>query len=196
MAKRKPSEDLTTKERILSAAAAAFLHHGYGNTPLSAIAQEVGVTKAALYYHFPSKDQILVALVGPLLDRIDALLEGTPKHFSDNDARWQFILDYADILRGDPRAVAILGADNQMWLRPELLGQIIHHRDRTVELATPADADEQSQVRALLAMDMIHRELVFTVDRLMLPGVAADRRQQLVMQVAREVLEGASVPRP
>ena len=32
---------------------------------------DLGVTKAAVYYHFKAKDELLVAIVAPMLDRID-----------------------------------------------------------------------------------------------------------------------------
>ena len=190
MTVRAGTEDLTTPERILDVAADQFLQQGYAATPLSAIAAEVGVTKAALYYHFPSKEQILASLVAPLLDRVDALLEGTPRHFTDPESRWRFILDYAAVLDSDPRAVAILGADNQKWLLPELSAKIEVHRRRTIELARFADADDEEKVRAMLAMDIIHRELVLTPDRVDLAEVSRERRRELVLGLARGFLEG------
>jgi AcrR family transcriptional regulator len=37
------------------------------------LAEALGMTKAALYYHFPGKAEILLALVEPLLDELDAI---------------------------------------------------------------------------------------------------------------------------
>lgn len=56
----------TTRERILDVAAELFVDQGYENTSLREIADRLGFTKAALYYHFPSKEQILQALLEPL----------------------------------------------------------------------------------------------------------------------------------
>ena len=39
-----------------------FIEKGYDKTSLREIAEQLGVTKAALYYHFASKDDILMAL--------------------------------------------------------------------------------------------------------------------------------------
>lgn len=56
-----------------------FIEHGYDATSLRQIAEPLGFTKAALYYHFTSKQDILRALMEPaidlqrrLIDRIDA----------------------------------------------------------------------------------------------------------------------------
>ncbi|MCU1485633.1 MAG: transcriptional regulator, TetR family [Actinomycetia bacterium] len=55
-----------TRQRILDAAAELFVERGYEATSLREIAERVGVTKAALYYHFPGKEDLLRALLEPL----------------------------------------------------------------------------------------------------------------------------------
>lgn len=52
-----------TRERILDVALELFVEQGYDKTNLREIAERIGVTKAALYYHFTTKDDILLALV-------------------------------------------------------------------------------------------------------------------------------------
>ena len=52
-----------TKERILSAALELFAQSGYLGTSMSDIAKQLGLTKAALYKHFPSKQSILDQIV-------------------------------------------------------------------------------------------------------------------------------------
>jgi AcrR family transcriptional regulator len=51
-----------TRERILDVALDLFTEQGYDGTSLRQIAEQLGVTKAALYYHFESKEDILMAL--------------------------------------------------------------------------------------------------------------------------------------
>ncbi len=52
----------STRERILDVALELFSDQGYDGTSLREIAERLGVTKAALYYHFASKEDILMAL--------------------------------------------------------------------------------------------------------------------------------------
>jgi AcrR family transcriptional regulator len=52
----------STRERILDAALDLFVTQGYDGTSLRQLAEQLGVTKAALYYHFESKEDILLAL--------------------------------------------------------------------------------------------------------------------------------------
>lgn len=60
-AKREQSQKTVT--RILDAATALFVAHGYHGTSISAIARETGLTKGALYAHFNSKADLLMALI-------------------------------------------------------------------------------------------------------------------------------------
>lgn len=52
----------STRERILDVALELFTEQGYDKTSLREIADRLGVTKAALYYHFERKEDILFAL--------------------------------------------------------------------------------------------------------------------------------------
>ena len=56
-----------TRQEILDTALELFADQGYDKTSLREIAERIGVTKAALYYHFRSKEDILLALVEPIL---------------------------------------------------------------------------------------------------------------------------------
>jgi AcrR family transcriptional regulator len=52
----------STRERILDIALELFVEQGYEKTSLRDIAEQLGTTKAALYYHFERKQDILLEL--------------------------------------------------------------------------------------------------------------------------------------
>jgi len=56
------SEQASTRERILDIALELFISQGYDKTSLREIAEQLGFSKAAIYYHFASKKDILGAL--------------------------------------------------------------------------------------------------------------------------------------
>ena len=64
-----------TRERILAVALDRFAAHGYAGTSIRDLADGLGVTKAALYYHFASKEDILEALVEPMASEWGALVQ-------------------------------------------------------------------------------------------------------------------------
>jgi len=57
------SQPANTRARIQEVAIELFTECGYDATSLREIAERLGVTKAALYYHFKSKDEIIRSLV-------------------------------------------------------------------------------------------------------------------------------------
>ncbi|TDC93575.1 TetR/AcrR family transcriptional regulator, partial [Actinomadura sp. 7K507] len=57
-------------ERVLAAALDLFSRHGVSGTSLQMIADELGVTKAAVYHRFRSKEEIVWAVVAPALGRL------------------------------------------------------------------------------------------------------------------------------
>ena len=63
-----------TRERILAVANELFIEQGYEGTSLREIADRLDITKAALYYHFRSKDEILETLLEPFDTLLDELL--------------------------------------------------------------------------------------------------------------------------
>jgi AcrR family transcriptional regulator len=72
----------TTRDRVLDVALDLFIEQGYDKTSMREVAERMGFSKAALYYHFPSKSEMLVSLhkrMHALMDEPLALLgEGTP----------------------------------------------------------------------------------------------------------------------
>ncbi|HRX34887.1 MAG TPA: TetR/AcrR family transcriptional regulator [Aestuariivirga sp.] len=69
-----------SREEILDAARRVLLRSGVAATTLEAVAKEVGVSKTALYYYFPSKDALLFEL-------IFAVFEGSARTVHDRVER-------------------------------------------------------------------------------------------------------------
>jgi AcrR family transcriptional regulator len=72
-----------TRERILDVAQELFTRQGYDKTSLRDIAERLGITKAALYYYFERKEDILLelhlrlhAMGTTLLDALEAAPDG------------------------------------------------------------------------------------------------------------------------
>src|SRR5258708_1806514 len=64
----KTREPVATKARILDAAEALFLEHGFEATSLRAITTHAGVNLAAVNYHFGSKEELFQAVLTRRLD--------------------------------------------------------------------------------------------------------------------------------
>ncbi len=66
---------LSTRHRILDEALGLFLSGGYAASSLRMIADRVGITQAAVYYHFHAKDGLLAELLEPVLAGFSSLLD-------------------------------------------------------------------------------------------------------------------------
>lgn len=66
-----------SREAILQAAQRLFVERGYPGISMREIANAVGVTKAALYYHFRDKEQLFLALLESVLEELSALIEAS-----------------------------------------------------------------------------------------------------------------------
>jgi AcrR family transcriptional regulator len=64
-----------TDERILAAALARFARQGFGATSLDAVAADLGLTKQAILYWFPSKEALLDAVVTRSAEELRAALD-------------------------------------------------------------------------------------------------------------------------
>jgi len=81
----------TTRERILEVALDLFIRKGYAATSMREIAAPLGISKAALYYHFPSKGHIMLEL-HLRMHRAFAELRDIPGPGAD-DATWLRFVD-------------------------------------------------------------------------------------------------------
>lgn len=66
---RRPEARGTARERLLDAAAHVFAEQGYRGASIDDIARAAGVTKGALYWNFPSKQEFFYALLEERVDR-------------------------------------------------------------------------------------------------------------------------------
>ena len=96
------ADPVSTRDRILDVAMELFTEQGYEATSLREIAEPLGFTKAALYYHFPSKEEILRALLLPAVDLQNRLIERIAKAETLED--WAGLLTWmADEMFGNYR---------------------------------------------------------------------------------------------
>jgi len=63
-----------TKQRIQAVARELFARQGVQKTSLQEIADRLGITKPALYYHFSSREELVRSIVQPLIDAGEAFL--------------------------------------------------------------------------------------------------------------------------
>nr|WP_274637481.1 TetR/AcrR family transcriptional regulator [Microbacterium bovistercoris] len=62
------------RDQILAVAVAAFIEQGYDATSVAQLAERLGVSKAAMYHHFDSKEELLSLALEQALGGLEAVL--------------------------------------------------------------------------------------------------------------------------
>jgi AcrR family transcriptional regulator len=87
-----------TRARIQDIAVELFTEQGYESTSLREIAERLGVTKAALYYHFKSKDDIIRSLVDDYFGQVDSLVAWAQDQPRTPEVRAEILRRYLDMV--------------------------------------------------------------------------------------------------
>jgi AcrR family transcriptional regulator len=93
----RPAQLSAAQARVVSAAIDLFTEHGVGGTSLQMIADAIGVTKAAVYHQFKTKDEIVVAAAEAELARVEAALEAAEIEPDPDRARETLIARIVDL---------------------------------------------------------------------------------------------------
>ncbi|SPM40470.1 TetR family transcriptional regulator, partial [Mycobacterium numidiamassiliense] len=99
------------RTRVLDAALDLFAQHGVSGTSLQMIADAVGITKAAVYHQFRTKDQIVIAVTERELGRLSPALEEAEAHGNGPEARDALLVSTVEMAVRDRRLVRTLQWD-------------------------------------------------------------------------------------
>ena len=100
-----------TRERIQAVALELFAEQGYEKTSLREIAERLGVTKAALYYHFKSKEDIVRSFTEDYARELDALIAWGRDQPRTEESRAALLARYSDIVEPPPGGAPLPGAE-------------------------------------------------------------------------------------
>jgi AcrR family transcriptional regulator len=178
-----------TRARIQQVALELFTEHGYDKTSLREIAERLGVTKAALYYHFKSKEELVESFFGDRLNEIDQMTEWLRSQPRTPEVRREFILRYAQALHaGRHRQVMRFCESNQAAIKAMPVGARMHQRFRALVDAT-VDRTEPlaDQLRVALGLWALHTSWFVFTD----PDITDEQRQAAALEVALNLVSQA-----
>ncbi|OMB99713.1 TetR family transcriptional regulator [Mycobacterium sp. NS-7484] len=99
------------RERVLEAALSLFAEHGVNGTSLQMIADRLGVSKAAVYYQFHSKDEIALAVIQPVFDDMMRLVRIAESMSSPDARREAAVSGMVDLAVRHRRVTAVFHGD-------------------------------------------------------------------------------------
>ena len=100
-----------TRMRLIEAAIDLFTRHSFAGTSLQMIADELGFTKAAIYHHFRTREQLLAAVIEPMLDELRAVVESAEAKRTPHARAEHMLSGYAALAVRNRGLVAVLATD-------------------------------------------------------------------------------------
>jgi AcrR family transcriptional regulator len=81
-----------SQQVVLDAAVSAFIEHGYDATSMGLLSERLGLSKAAIYHHFPAKVELLRAALDEALGALEGVLREPAATTGNAEARLAFVL--------------------------------------------------------------------------------------------------------
>jgi len=184
----------TTRGRIRAVAVELFTEQGYDKTSLREIADRVGITKASLYYHYPSKQALLLAIIEPFLDDWTALVDAAER-LPRTPANIRFVLERGiDAMLRHRDATSMMLRDVAAVvtaLAPKLedAKQLSERMHTWLAGPDPAPAD---LIRAMAAVEVLGATLAAAA----VPEMPEDEVRRVVLDAAVGVLRLSEVAEP
>jgi len=100
-----------TRQRLIDVAVELFTRHSFAGTSLQMIADEVGFTKAAIYHHFRTREQLLAAVLEPILRELRTIVEAAQMRRTAHARAEHMLSGYAALAVRNRGLVAVLAAD-------------------------------------------------------------------------------------
>ena len=84
--------DAIGRDRVMNVALQKFMEHGYAGTSMKALAEDLGVSAPALYWYFPSKEDLYVSV-------LDAAMKNFLSHVRDSITEDEPVLKLGQMVR-------------------------------------------------------------------------------------------------
>ncbi|MBQ1093277.1 TetR/AcrR family transcriptional regulator [Streptomyces sp. B93] len=176
-----------TRQRIQDVALELFAEQGYEKTSLREIAERLDVTKAALYYHFKTKEEIIVSLFEDLTKPIEDLIDWGRRQPHTLETKKEIIRRYSDALTAASPLFRFM-QENQATVRDLRIGQMFKNRMLGMrDIVVDPDADLVDQVRCVSALFTLHAGMFVMRDM----GVDPEDARGAVLEVAIDLVTQA-----
>ncbi|WP_434444616.1 TetR/AcrR family transcriptional regulator [Lentzea sp. E54] len=138
-----------TKQRIMQTARELFASKGVQQTSLQEIADRLGITKPALYYHFASREELIRSIVTPLLDDGETFL--TRMEDRAEVAPRELVEGFFDFHHRHRKDMLLLLTELTTLAELGLIDIVLSWRARLTRLVFGPAATLEQQARAVLA---------------------------------------------
>ncbi|AYN33329.1 TetR/AcrR family transcriptional regulator [Streptomyces albus] len=153
-----------TRQRIQDVALELFAEQGYEKTSLREIAERLEVTKAALYYHFKTKEDILISVFQDLTGPLDELVAWGEAQERTLEFKKELLRRYSEALNQAAPLFRFM-QENQAALRDLKIGELFKDRVHALLGVLKDDsAPLPDQVRCVSALFTLHASMFLLKD--------------------------------
>jgi AcrR family transcriptional regulator len=164
------------RDTLLAAALNSFTQRGYDATSVAELAAATGMSKAAVSYHFRTKNDLLHAVADPLLDSLDALVDRHPTAPHWPGGVRALLEDYLTTLTNHSQVAAWVDSDKAVLNHPQIGVRLHHNTERMCQAITGSTADgTAATARATAALGSLWRPI-----RTLSPAQLATHRDALL----------------
>jgi AcrR family transcriptional regulator len=103
--------DTQTRQRLITVAIELFNRHSYAGTSLQLIADELGFSKGAIYHHFRTREDLLRAIIAPMLAQLQTIIEEAEQRRTARARAEHLLRGYAGHLAANRRLAGVLALD-------------------------------------------------------------------------------------
>jgi AcrR family transcriptional regulator len=146
--------------RIARLALARFRIGGFAGTSIADLAGALGISKAAIYYHYRSKDALLHYLIDPLLDAIDACIQDHDTPAASARTARQLLDGYLAVLIAHREVVPLVTTDVAVLNHPRIGPRLRAQNQQLESLLAAPDTSLSARLRAEAALGAIWRPLI------------------------------------
>jgi AcrR family transcriptional regulator len=176
-----------TRARVQEVALELFAEQGYEKTSLREIAERLGVTKAALYYHFKSKEDIVHSFTDDYFAEIDALLDWAKDQPRGEQTRREILGRYVGIVLAGGEVFRFLeqnrAAVQGMEAGKERFARFRGRLEALVDALTGPGAPLRDRVRAATAVLTVGAVCHFYLQQAEDP----DKLRAIILEIATDL---------
>jgi AcrR family transcriptional regulator len=144
-----------TRARLLDSALTLFAIHSFAGTSLQMIADHVGITKAAVYHHFKTRDEILASVIEPAGRELRAAIDTAQARRTSTARAETMLTGFVEVTIRHRPLIALIctdaGVTHNVGSREDVMVLI----NRLLELLTAHQSPPESEVNATLAVNGI-----------------------------------------
>ncbi|MEU0495869.1 TetR family transcriptional regulator [Mycobacterium sp. NPDC006124] len=149
---RRSVEAGPTRQRLVDVAVELFTRHSVAGTSLQMISDELGLTKSAIYHHFRTREELLGAVIEPLMAEVGDLLEAAEARRGVRARADHFLVGFATLAAANRDLVPLLSGDPGVLELLRMRSEWAAVVRRQMSLLAEVEPGLGGQVKAVMVM--------------------------------------------